>query len=375
VENLRRDVDGGRVLSLDALRGFDMFWIIGGGTIFESLVKVWKYPVTETIKTQLEHVKWEGFRFEDLIFPTFIFLVGAVLPFSLSRRIERGESSLRIHLRVLQRTALLILLGLIFNGLLRFDWPHTRWPGVLQRIGLCYFCAALIVIHTKWRTQAILVGIVLLLYWAVSILVPAPGCQAGDLSMERCLSSYVDQHLIPGSLYYKYGDNEGILSTFPAVCTALLGALAGQWLRSNNSGSRKAAGLALAGITGVIVGYLWGDVFPPIIRFPIIKILWTSSYVLFAGGWSLLLLALFYWVIDVQGYRKWSYFFVVIGTNAITIYFLVEFVDFRHIAEFWLGGAARRAGMYQPLVLPLGEFLAAWLLLWFLYRRRIFFKV
>jgi predicted acyltransferase len=175
--------------------------------------------------------------------------------------------------------------------------------------------------------------------------------------------------LIPGRLYYKYGDNEGILSTFPAICTALLGALAGQWLRSNNSGSRKAAGLALAGVACLIVGYLWG------LAFPIIKILWTSSYVLFAGGWSLLLLALFYWVIDVQGYRKWSYFFVVIGMNAITIYFLDAFVDFQHIAEFFLGGVARHAGTLQPLVLPLGAFLAAWLLLWFLYRHRVFFKV
>jgi len=369
VENLRKDADGGRVLSIDALRGFDMFWIIGGGTIFESLVEVWKHPVTETIKLQLEHVKWEGFRFEDLIFPTFIFLVGAVLPFSLSRRAERGESSARIHWHIFRRAAVLILLGLIFNGLLRFNWPETRWPGVLQRIGLCYFFAALIVLHTQWRTQAILVGIVLLLYWAVSVLVPVPGYPAGDLSMEGCLSSYIDQHLIPGSLYYKYGDNEGILSTFPAVCTALLGALAGHWLRSNNSGSHKAAGLALAGVVCLIIGYLWGLVFP------IIKILWTSSYVLFAGGWSLLLLALFYWVIDVLGFRRWAFPFIVIGVNAITIYFLVEVVDFQRIAEFFLGGVARHVGRYQPLVLPMGAFVAVWLFLWFLYRHRVFFKV
>ncbi len=375
MENLWKDADGGRVLSIDALRGFDMFWITGGGTIFESLVEVWKHPVTETIRVQLQHVEWEGFRFEDLIFPTFIFLVGAVLPFSLSRRVERGESSARIHLHILRRAALLILLGLVFNGLLRFNWPETRWPGVLQRIGLCYFFAALIVLHTKWRTQAILIGVVLLAYWAVTMLVPVPGCAAGDLSMQGCLSSWVDQQLIPGSLYYKYGDNEGILSTFPAICTALLGALAGHWLRSNRSGSRKAAGLALAGVACVVVGYLWGQVFPPIIRFPIIKILWTSSYVLFAGGWSLLLLALFYWVIDVLGFRRWAFFFVVIGMNAITIYLLVEVIDFRHIAEFFLGGAARYAGAYQPLVLPVGAFLAAWLLLWFLYRHRVFFKV
>jgi predicted acyltransferase len=255
------------------------------------------------------------------------------------------------------------------NGLLRFDWPQMRWPGVLQRIGLCYFFAALIVLHTRWRAQAIIVGVVLLLYWAVTMLVPVPGYGAGDISAQGCLSSWIDQQLIPGRLYYKYGDNEGVLSTFPAVCTALLGALAGQWLRSNRSGSHKAAGLALAGVACVIVGYIWG------LAFPIIKILWTSSYVLFAGGWSLLLLALFYWVIDVQGYRKWAFFFVVIGMNAITIYFLQNLVDFERISEFFLRGVANHAGVYAALILPPGAFAARWLFLWFLYRHKVFFKV
>ena len=369
MENLRKDADGGRVLSIDALRGFDMFWIIGGGAIFESLVEVWKYPVTETIRVQLDHVKWEGFHFEDLIFPLFVFMVGAVLPFSISRRAERGESPSRIHLHVIRRAAVLILLGLILNGLLRFNWPQMRWPGVLQRIGFCYLLAALIVLHTRWRAQVIIVGVVLLAYWAVTVLIPAPGFSAGDISAKGCLSSYVDRCLIPGKLYYGDGDNEGILSAFPAVCTALLGALAGQWLRSNRSGSRKAAGLAVAGIACVIVGYLWGLVFP------VIKILWTSSFVLFAGGWSLLLLALFYWVIDVQGYRKWAFFFVVIGMNAITIYFLQNLIDFERIGKFFLQGAAQHAGVYAALLLPLGAFLARWVFLWFLYRHKIFFKV
>ena len=331
MENRPSDSSNVRVLSIDALRGFDMFWIIGGGAIFESLAEMWKHPATETIRVQLTHVKWEGFRFEDLIFPLFIFMVGAVLPFSISRRKERGDSIGRLHLHVVRRTALLLLLGLILNGLLEFNWPQMRWPGVLQRIALSYFFAALIVLHTRWRTQAILVAAVLLLYWAVTMLVPVPGYGAGNLTMEGCLSSWIDQHLIPGVLYYKYGDNEGLISTLPAVCTALLGALAGQWLRSNRTGSRKAAGLAVAGVLCVAAGYAWNSIFP------IIKILWTSSYVLFAGGWSLLLLALFYWVIDVKGYRRWAFFFVVIGMNAITIYVLQQVVDFGAIS-FALSG-------------------------------------
>jgi predicted acyltransferase len=369
VENEQKSSASTRVLSIDALRGFDMFWIIGGGALLESLVRVWDLPVTRTVKEQLEHVQWEGFHFEDLIFPLFVFVVGAVLPFSLSGRLERGQGFIRIHLHVIKRTAALILLGLIYNGMLNFEWSHMRWPGVLQRIGLCYFFAALLVIHTKWRTQAIVVVIILLSYWGVTKLVPAPGCPAGDLSMERCLSSYVDQQLIPGELYYKYGDNEGLLSTLPAICTALLGALAGHWLRSNRSGSRKAAGLAVAGVACLVAGLVWAH------YFPIIKILWTSSYVLFAGGWSLLLLALFYWAIDVMGYRRWAFFFVVIGMNAITIYFLQRFVEFDKIAEFFLGGIARHAGLIAPLVLPFGTLMIPWLLLHFLYRHRVFLKV
>ncbi|MBP7051244.1 MAG: DUF5009 domain-containing protein [Phycisphaerae bacterium] len=369
MENRQNDSGGPRVLSIDALRGFDMFWIIGGGTLFESLTEIWKHPMAGTIRAQLEHVQWEGFHFEDLIFPLFIFVMGAVLPFSICRRVERGESPARVHLHIVRRTALLLLLGFIYNGLLDFNWSEMRWPGVLQRIALCYFFAALIVVHTKWRTQAILVAAVLLLYWAVTMWVPVPGYGAGNLTMEGCLSSWIDQQVIPGTLYYGHGDNEGVISTFPAVCTALLGALAGWWLRSDRGGSRKAAGLAMAGVLCVVVGLLWALVFP------IIKILWTSSYVLFAGGWSLLLLAAFYWVIDVKGYHKWAFFFVVIGMNAITIYFLQRVVDFDDIAAFFLGGLAGRIGWLSPLMLALGAFAARWLLLWFLYRHKAFLRV
>jgi predicted acyltransferase len=368
VDHLRTDAGGGRVLSIDALRGFDMFWIIGGGAVFESLADVWKHPVTETIRRQLEHVEWRGFHFEDLIFPLFVFVMGAVLPFSISRRVERGDNLARLHWQVLRRTATLILLGLVLNGLLRFNWPEMRWPGVLQRIGLCYVFAALLVIHTRWPTQAIVLAAVLVGYWAITMLVPVPGYGRGDLTPQGCLSSYIDQHLIPGKLYYGYGDNEGLLSTLPAVGTALLGALAGHWLRSPASGSRKAAGLAGAAVLCLIAGYAWGQFFP------IIKILWTSSYVLWAGGWSLLLLALFYWVIDVKGYRRWAFFFAVIGMNAITIYFLQWFIDFDGIARFFLDGLAARAGVLAALILALGGVLVRWLLLWFLYRHKAFFK-
>jgi len=251
-ENKQEGVIKGRLASIDALRGFDMFWIIGGGAVFASLDGIFNNPVTTSIALQLQHVKWEGFRFEDLIFPLFLFIVGTVLPFSISRRIERGQSRRALYLHIFKRAGVLILLGLILNGLLRFNWPQMRWPGVLQRIGLCYFFAALLVMNTKWRTQLIVAAAILLLYWAAMALVPVPGYGPGVITPEACLSSYIDQQLLPGKIYeeyYGYGDNEGIISTLPAICTTLFGALAGHWLRSKHSGNRKAAALAIAGLT------------------------------------------------------------------------------------------------------------------------------
>jgi predicted acyltransferase len=371
-ENEKQQFIKGRLVSIDALRGFDMFWIIGGGAVFSSLHKIFDNPITAFTANQLEHVKWQGFNFEDLIFPLFLFVVGAVLPFSVLRRIEQGRSRTSVYLHILKRTAILILLGLILNGLLQFNWPEMRWPGVLQRIGLCYFFAALLVMNTKWHTQAIVVAAILLLYWAALTLIPVPGFGPGVITPEGCLSSYIDQHLLPGKIYeqyYGYGDNEGIISTFPAICTTLLGVLTGHWLRSRHSGNRKSVALALAALLSLLIGYLWG------MSFPVIKIIWTSSYVLVSAGYSLLLLALFYWVIDVKGYRNWAFVFIVIGTNPITIYVLQWIVNFDDVAAYFVQGIAGLAGSAELLILALGALILKWLFLLFLYRHRIFLKV
>jgi len=360
-----------RLTSIDALRGFDMFWIIGGGAAFSALNKIFNSPLTAFIAGQLDHVHWEGFHFEDLIFPLFLFVVGAVLPFSVLKRIEQGRSRTSVYLHIIKRTVTIILLGLILNGLLRFNWLQMRWPGVLQRIGICYFFAAILVMNTKWRTQAIITAAILLLYWAAMALVPVPGYGAGVITPEGCLSSYIDQQLLPGKIYeqyYGYGDNEGIISTLPAICTALIGALAGHWLRSNRSQNRKTTGLALMGLMSLVAGYGWG------VYFPIIKNIWTSSFVLVSAGYSLLLLALLYWVIDVKKYKKWAFFFIIIGLNAITIYVVQWVVNFDVIAGYLVQGLAELAGSAELLILALGAIMLKWLLLWFLYRQKIFLK-
>ncbi|WP_422931255.1 acyltransferase family protein [Singulisphaera sp. PoT] len=369
-----------RLVSIDALRGFDMFWIIGG----EGLVLAWskfiaevtKSPAAsktfEVLETQLEHVQWEGFHFLDLIFPLFLFIVGTVLPFSLGKIREEGRANSALYFRVARRALALFVLGLLANNILRFDFQNLRWPGVLQRIALGYFFAAILTLRFKPRTLAFIVVGILLGYWALLSFTPVPGGKAGDLTMEGNLAGYVDRHVLPGKIvkaYYGFGDNEGLVSTIPAVATALLGVLAGHWLRSPNSPWMKVLGLTVAGLVSLGVGYAWGMVFP------IIKILWTSSFVLFAGGWSLLLLALFYMVIDVLKLRKWAFFFVVIGTNAITIYFGRNIIDFRKIAAFFFTGLSTHTGTFGSVVMPTGILLVEWLFLLFLYRRKIFLRV
>jgi predicted acyltransferase len=363
-----------RLTSIDALRGFDMFWIIGGDSIAEALGKWWGKPLGTSFAEQFEHVEWEGFRFYDLIFPLFLFTVGVVLPFSL-RKYQTGDHPKSGALwRLARRVVLLFLLGLIYNGLLQFHFDTQRYPGVLQRIAVCYGIAALIYLFTTVRTQAIVFVAILLGYWALLALVPAPESKkAGDYTKETNLSGYLDRQYLPGKIYDSYygrGDNEGLLSTIPAVATALLGVLAGHWLLSSRGGWIKALGLVLAGLACLGLGTLWGQVFP------IIKILWTSSYVLIAGGWSLLLLALFYTMIDVIKFRAWAFFFVVIGVNAITIYVASRIIPFNQIGRFFFGGVARIAGEpYRPLILAIATVAFEWLFLLYLYRNKTFLRV
>ena len=363
------DIPQARLASIDALRGFDMLWIIGGEVIARDVARRTHSRAGDAVIAQLEHVAWRGFRFYDLIFPLFLFLVGAVLPFSMAK-FQRGTWA--PYRRIARRAAILFLLGLATRVFFAFDWPNLRVAGVLQRIALCYAVAAVITLKTSWRGQLAFIVAILAGYWLLLANVAPPGGVAGDYSPAGNLAGWVDRHYLPGKIfpaYYGFGDNEGLLSTLPAVATALLGALAGQVLRSRLAPGRKVATLVVAGALGVCGGLAWGQ------SFPIIKNLWTSSFVLLAGGYSALLLAAFYLVIDVLGYRRWSYFFVVIGANAITIYWLRRFVGFGAIAGYFLGGTIRVSGSYGPLVAACGTLAAEWAMLLVLYRKRIYLRV
>jgi predicted acyltransferase len=364
-----------RLVSLDALRGFDMFWITGGEGLIVSLAALTGWPVLAWAKTQMEHVPWDGFAFYDMIFPLFLFIAGASMPFSILKRKKRGDSLKSIYWHLSKRLFLLLLLGFIYNRLLYFNFDHQRWASVLGRIGLAWFFAAIIVLNTSVRKQIFWFIGILLCYWAVMKLVPVPGFGAGVLTPEGNLGAYIDQQLLPGIFCcYKYGDNEGILSTIPAIATALLGALTGHFLASESprlNGLKKGLIMLAAGIAFLGTGRAWSVVFP------IIKNLWTSSYVLFAGGWSLILLAVFYLVIDVWKIRRWSFPFVVIGLNSITIYMLsAGIINFQTMNKYFFTGVINLfSEPVQPVISAIGLLICEWVFLYILYRKKIFLKV
>jgi predicted acyltransferase len=364
-----------RLLSLDALRGFDLFWILGGEHIVQALFKLTAWAWVGVWAEQLTHVKWNGFRAYDLIFPTFLFLAGVSTPFALERRLQAGEKS-EVVRKIITRGLILVLLGVIYNNGLQWKGLESmRFGSVLGRIGLAGMFAQLLYVahyaHPRrlaWWLVGILVG-----YAAVMLSTSAPGFAPGDLSMEGNFASYFDRQFLLGRLHLKIHDPEGLFSTIPAIATALLGVFVGWWLRRPNeefSGHAKAGRLALAGLACLVMGGVADSVFP------INKNLWTSSFVLWAGGWSVLLMSLFYWIIDVCGIQRWAGFFAVIGMNSVLIYMAGKFINFDYTAKALFGGVARLgAEPVQTMVLTVGFMAVQWGFLWFLQRQRIFLRV
>ncbi|MCD8739928.1 DUF5009 domain-containing protein [Mucilaginibacter roseus] len=391
-----------RLLSLDALRGFDMFWIISGEEIFHGFADVVQHKyglfrnptnwqiyadgrlsflekIAVAISNQLHHTVWNGFTFYDLIFPLFIFIAGVSMPFSYSR-LRNKETGLlnptqREYGSLLRRTLLLLLLGMVVNGGLKFaGYEHTRFASVLGRIGLACFFAALIYLKFNLRWQITWFVIILLGYWALMALVPVPGYGAGNYSPAGNLSAYVDRIMLPGKLHRGVYDPEGLLSTIPAIATALLGIFTGTFLRCQGTQFtpvNKMLAILAAGLLFVITGLGWN------FYFPINKNMWTSAFTIYAGGWSLILFGLFYGVIDVGGWQKWCRPFVWIGTNSILIYLAAHgLVNFLSTSQFLLDGVLKYVDpLWHRSILWTGVLLIQLLLLRFLYRHKIFLKL
>jgi len=359
-----------RLVSIDALRGFDMFWISSGDSFFIALFTFLGTPFFLRLTEQLNHPAWSGFRFYDIIFALFLFIMGVVMPLSTARRIEKGDSRSQLYKHIVRRTILLLLLGLIYNGIFDFNFAHQRYSGVLQRFAVCYFFASLIIMNFKLKGQMIWAACITLGYWLILLLVPAPGFHAYDLTPQGNICGYIDRMFLPGSFCcYTYGDNEGFLTMFPATANVLFGALAGTWLLSSLSDRVKIKNLTVTGGVFIAVALIWSYFLP------INKYLWTGSFTLLTSGISFLLLFLFFWIIDVKGYQKWAFPFVVIGLNPITIYVVQGIFDFGIIASIFIHGFSNQFGNFEPVFTELCIIAVKWLFLFFLYRKQLFLKV
>ncbi|MFD2523444.1 acyltransferase family protein [Emticicia soli] len=361
-----------RLYSLDALRGFDMFWIMGAEDFFHELMLATKHPAAIWIATQLSHVDWNGFRFYDLIFPLFLFMSGVSTPYSVGRDLEKGSDKSKLLMRIIKRGLILVLLGIIYNnGLHIKPLSEVRFPSVLGRIGIAYMFACIIYLYASQRFQYVWFACILIGYWLLLRFTSAPGFPTGDLTMEGNFASWLDRTILPGRLHRGIHDPEGLVSALPAIGTGLLGIFAGNFLKNNPMDKmRKAPSLAIAGVVCLIIGGFW-DLF-----FPINKNLWTSSFVLYVGGCSLVLLSIFYYVIDVLGFRRWAFFFMVIGTNSILIYMSSKFINWYYTSKGFFQWIADIAGEhYEGVVLMAGIIVVKWVFLWFMYRNKIFLRV
>jgi predicted acyltransferase len=366
-------VKPGRLLSLDALRGFDMLMIIGGGHLIQKVSNLNDWGWLDWLAGQMDHTRWHGFTFYDLIFPLFLFISGVSLAYSLVSQVNKGKPKNEIYLHAFRRMLILMFLGILYkNQPLHFDCGQIRYVSVLGRIGFTGFCVTLIVLNTKNFQQRLywVLGL-LVTYWAAMMFIPVPGFGAGNLTLEGNLAGFVDRALMPGKMIQGIFDENGFFEHIPATALVLIGALTGEFLRSPKfTDNKKVVLLALAGIVAIGLGMLWG------LHFPINKRLWSSSFILATSGGCLVLLSLFYLIIDVFGYKKWAFFLVVIGLNSIVAYLAGKFINYSYTADYLLNGFYQISSEpVQHLIRELGVLTLEWLLLFFLYKKRIFAKI
>lgn len=343
-----------------------MCWILGLADVLTRLLQraFPAHKMAADVAAQFEHVDWDGFRFFDLIFPLFLFLSGVSLAIAAPKRLARdGRSATARHL--LARAAIIFVIGILFSGGLKNGWEQIRWLGVLQRIGIASAAAGLLWLWLG--TRGLLAAAVSLLigYFLLLRFVPVPGVGPGNFAEGMNLTNYLDSAWLPGRKYDGDHDPEGILSTLPAIATAILGLLAGRWITGHASPTRKVCGLLIAGVVMIALGWLWHPIFP------VIKKIWSSSFVLVAGGWSAMLLGVFYALVDVHGWRRGLAPFFWVGANPIALYLCAGFGFFRILAERLVGHPAPPLDWLSPAT----AFFVMLLTAWWLHQRKIFLRV
>ncbi|MES2005605.1 MAG: DUF5009 domain-containing protein [Bacteroidota bacterium] len=367
--NIESKQSGQRLACVDALRGFDMLWIIGGGEIVRSVAKA--KPDNRFLGWLSENFdhQWGQFGFYDLIMPLFLFIVGVVMPLAFTKRLEKGESKKEIYKHVIKRVIKLYIFGLIASGhLLTFDITRIHlWTDTLHAIAAGYLVSSILILELRLKWQIIVTVGLLLLYWIIMTLVPIPGVGAGIFEQKTNLALYIDDKVLG-----HFQEGEGwtyILTNITFVCSVMLGTFAGRILLGTQTEKKKIYQLLLLGILCMMVGKLWGFVFP------IIHHIWTSSLVLFAGGLSCLLLVAFYIIIDVLGYKKWILPFTVIGMNAIAVYVATHLFDFKLLGNVLVGGLTKWVGPWDDALKASASLAVVWLILYWMYQKKTFVKI
>lgn len=361
-----------RLASLDALRGFDMLFICGLASLIIAICNLFPNGSECWLAQQMNHVDWNGLRHHDTIFPLFLFIAGISFPFSYAKQKAKGASRSQVYWKIFRRALLLVVFGFICNGLFKLKFEHFRFYSVLARIGLAWMFASILYINFKPRTRAVIAAVILVGYWLLLRFVPAPDAPGADpFSFEGNLVGYIDRCIMPGHLYNDSFDPEGLLSLLPAVVTAMLGMFTGELVRKEGpGGNRKTLMMLGAAAVMLIAGLVWSK------WFPINKKLWSSSFVLVVGAYSLAMFALFYWIIDVKGWDGWILPFQVVGMNSITIFMAPRIINFRYATDFFLKGVQELCSPELGKVIWYVGYLAlVWLFLYFLYRKKIFLKV
>lgn len=367
--NDNNSVSNDRVLSVDALRGFDMFWIIGGREIFRSLDKVFNNSTTQFIKDELKHAEWLGFTFYDIIMPLFLFLVGISMVYSYRKRLSKDNSKVKLWKHIIIRFAWLWVLGMVVQGnLLSYDINELKlYSNTLQAIAAGYLIASIIILYANVFYQVLITIVLMILYWLLLALIPVPGFGSGQYTPEGNFAIFIDKLIL--GMFQDGSTYTWIISSLNFGATTMLGVFTGYFLQSQKKPLTKFYYLLLSGFILVALGLIWN------FWHPSIKHIWTSSYVLLSGGLCLLLLALFYYLVDVLKYRKWSKMFIVIGSNAIAAYVSAHIFDFKLVAEVFVGGLEKYVGSWYPFILALGGFTVLYLILKFMHKNKIFIKV
>jgi predicted acyltransferase len=361
-----------RLHSLDILRGFDMFWITGGHYLVAMLAVATGWKWLETVEGQMHHCEWAGFHFYDLIFPLFIFIMGVAIPYALIPKLESETPKKGLYRKVVKRFVILVVLGVIYNQAAWPDWANPRIASVLGQIGFAYLFASIIFINTRniWSVILWMSGI-LVVYGLMQNFIPVPGYGAGVITPEGSLNAFLDHYITPGRLLGETYEPEGVFNNISAISIALMGVMAGLILRGEKVKTQygKVLTLALIGAGFITVAVLLNGVYP------IIKNAWTSSFDLLTGGIGLVLLSLFFLVVDVWKYRRWGFYFKVIGVNSITIYLAVSFIDFGGISNNLLGGLTMHMGAWGDVMQVVGALAIIWYSLYLMYKNKIFLRI